>query len=88
VIVQKGYKTELKLNNKQRTDCLKHAGVARYAFNWGLSQKKLAYEKGEKTPNAMELHRRLNAIKLQNCRGCMKYQNVRHRRLYAILTVL
>jgi hypothetical protein len=28
-----------------------------------LNQKKMAYENGEKTPNAIELHRRLNAIK-------------------------
>lgn len=61
--IQRGYKTELLLNNKQKTNCLKHAGAARYAYNWGLNQKKLAYENGEKTPNAIELHRRLNAIK-------------------------
>jgi putative transposase len=63
VKVQKGYKTELQLNNVQRTACLKHAGAARFTYNWGLNQKKLAYENKEKTPNAIELHRRLNAIK-------------------------
>jgi len=63
VKVQRGYKTELRLNDKQRTACLKHAGAARYTYNWGLSQKKMAYENGEKTPNAIELHRRLNALK-------------------------
>lgn len=45
------------------TACLKHAGAARYTYNWGLNQKKMAYENGEKTPNAIELHRRLNALK-------------------------
>ena len=60
---QRGYKTELDLNNKQRTACLKHSGAARFTYNWGLNQKKLAYEHGEKTPNAIELHRRLNVIK-------------------------
>lgn len=64
MLVRRGYKTELRLNDKQRTACLKHAGAARYAYNWGLNQKKMAYENGEKTPNAIELHRRLNAIKL------------------------
>jgi putative transposase len=29
-------KTELKLNNYQRTQLAKHAGVARHAWNWGL----------------------------------------------------
>ncbi len=32
----KGYKTELKLNYKQKTACLKAAGTARFAYNWGL----------------------------------------------------
>lgn len=63
MLVQRGYKTELLLNNKQRTNCLKHAGAARYTYNWGLNQKQLAYANGEKTPNAIELHKRLNAIK-------------------------
>lgn len=61
--IYRGYKTELKLNNKQITACLKHAGASRYAFNWGLNEKKLAYENKQKTPNAIELHRRLNALK-------------------------
>jgi len=32
-----GLKTQLKLNNKQRTLLAKHAGVARHAWNWGLN---------------------------------------------------
>lgn len=31
-----GFKTELKLNNQQRTQLLKHCGVACHAWNWGL----------------------------------------------------
>ena len=31
-----GFKTKLKLNNSQRTQMAKHAGVARHAWNWGL----------------------------------------------------
>jgi putative transposase len=30
-----GFKTELKLNNTQRTQLAKHCGVARHAWNWG-----------------------------------------------------
>lgn len=62
-IMIRGYKTELKLNNKQRTACHRHAGAARYAYNWGLNQKQQAYENNQKTPNAIELHRRLNELK-------------------------
>jgi hypothetical protein len=34
-----GFKTQLKLNNQQRTDLLKHCGVARHAWNWGCCSK-------------------------------------------------
>lgn len=61
--INRGYKTELDLNNQQRTHCLKHAGTARFAYNWGLAQKQAAYQAGQKTPNAQELHKRLNALK-------------------------
>ena len=59
----RSYKTELSLNDKQRTACMRHSGVARFTYNWGLNQKKMAYEHGEKTPHHFELNRRLNAIK-------------------------
>jgi putative transposase len=61
--ITRGYKTELDLNNKQVTLCLKHAGTARYAFNWGLARKREAYKKGEKVPTAIDLHRELNTLK-------------------------
>ena len=35
-----GFKTELKLNNQQRTMLAQHAGVARHAYNWGLGLTK------------------------------------------------
>jgi len=59
--IQRAYKTELKINNKQRTALLKHAGSARFAYNWGLNR---VQEKTSK-PNAMQLHRELNARKKQ-----------------------
>ena len=31
-----GFKTELRVNNKQRTMLAKHAGVARHAYNCAL----------------------------------------------------
>jgi putative transposase len=53
----RGYKTELDLNNKQKTTCLQHACTARYAYNWALAKKTEAYKKGEKVPTAIDLHR-------------------------------
>jgi hypothetical protein len=56
-------KTELDLNNTQKTACARHAGAARWAYNWGLARKMEAYRKGEKVPTAIDLHRELNALK-------------------------
>lgn len=61
--ITRGYKTELDLNNKQKTLCLKHAGCARFAFNWALTKKIEAYKKGEKVPTSIDLHRALNRLK-------------------------
>jgi putative transposase len=57
------FKTELDLNNKQKTTCRQYAGAARFAYNWGLVRKKAAFANGEKTPTAIDLHRELNRLK-------------------------
>ena len=57
------YKTELDLNNEQVTQCLQHAGVARFAYNWGLREIIQARERGEKKPTAIDLHKKLNRLK-------------------------
>jgi putative transposase len=59
----RGYKTELDLNDRQRTACAKHAGTARYAYNWGLRRKIDAYEATGTSPSAIDLHRELNELK-------------------------
>lgn len=63
MIVLRAFKTELDLNNKQKTACMKHAGAARFAYNWGLERKKAAFANSEKSPSAIDLHRELNALK-------------------------
>ena len=63
MIVLRAYKTELDLNNVQKTACIRHAGAARFAYNWGLARKMEAYQKGKKVPTAIDLHRELNALK-------------------------
>ena len=65
-----GFKTKLKLNNKQRTQMAKNAGVARHAYNWGLGLTKqiLDHNRGcnpeqkIKFPSAIDLHKWLVAI--------------------------
>jgi putative transposase len=61
--VVRGYKTELDLNNEERTACLKHAGVSRFAYNWGLARSKEAYRTTGKRPTAIDLHKELNKLK-------------------------
>ena len=61
--VVRGYKTEVDLNHEQATACLKHAGTARFAYNWGLAQCEEAYRTTKKFLTSKELHRRLNALK-------------------------
>lgn len=61
--IQRGYKTEIDPNNKQRTLLCKNAGAARFAFNWALNLKKQAFESKTKIPNSIELHRNLNDLK-------------------------
>ena len=57
------FKTEMDLNNAQRTACARHAGAARFAYNWGIARKKEAYDNGQAVPSAIDLHRELNALK-------------------------
>jgi putative transposase len=61
--VVRGYKTALDLNDEQRTGCMKHAGVSRFAYNWGLTRSKEAYHATGKRPTAIDLHKQLNALK-------------------------
>jgi putative transposase len=69
VVMILGFKTELKLNNEQRTVLAKHAGTARHAYNWGvrLTQNILDYNKANpesrlKFPSSIDLHKLLVAM--------------------------
>ncbi len=60
MLLQHAYKTELKLNNRERILLAGCAGAARFAYNWGLRQKIDAYAATGKSPSYYELHRQLN----------------------------
>ena len=51
------------LDQEQITACKKHAGAARWAWNWGLSRKQVVYKESKRWIGAMELHRELNDLK-------------------------
>ena len=63
MLVQRAYKTELDLNDRQITACKQHAGAARWAYNWGLRVKQERYKATKRSPSAVDLHRELNALK-------------------------
>ena len=69
-----GFKTKLKLNNQQRTQMAKHAGVARHAWNWGngLTKQILDHNQNNpedkiKFPSAIDLHKWLVALVKPQC---------------------
>ena len=59
----RAYKTELAPNNVQRTLLLKSAGVARFAYNWGLAKRQDQFEQTGKSSSCLSLRRELNSIK-------------------------
>ena len=62
-MILRSFKTQLIVNNKQNILLLQHLGCSRFAYNWALNIKKEAFDKKEKIPNAIELHRELNKLK-------------------------
>ncbi len=61
--VTRAHKAELDLSDMQTTACRKHAGAARWAYNWGLARKQESYRATGTSPSAVDLHRELNALK-------------------------
>ncbi len=69
-----GFKTELKINNLQRTQLAKHCGVSRHAWNWGLGLTKQILDHNQanpdqkiKFPTAIDLHKWLVALVKPEC---------------------
>ncbi|MHA2497643.1 MAG: RNA-guided endonuclease InsQ/TnpB family protein [Candidatus Hodarchaeales archaeon] len=62
----RGYRFELKVNNKERTRLYQCAGTARFAWNWGLAARNELYhnnQDNERFTDAMKQHKQLNALK-------------------------
>jgi putative transposase len=62
-MIFRAYKTELDPTCKQVQQLLRHAGAARWAYNWGLRRKIESYKDTGKSPSAVDLHRELNKLK-------------------------
>ncbi|MGY5852365.1 MAG: RNA-guided endonuclease TnpB family protein [Candidatus Thorarchaeota archaeon] len=85
MLVHKAYRYELDPNNRQRTSLHQHAGVARFAYNWGLEQRiELLREQGRaRFTNAMKQHKLLNSLKrtqfpwMYQCSKCAPQEALR-----------
>jgi putative transposase len=62
----RGYRYELKVNNKERTLLAKCAGISRFAWNWGLANRKLLFQSqtgDARYTDSMKQHKKLNFLK-------------------------
>ena len=66
MLIKQAFKYELRPNNKQIGLLVRHAGVARFAWNWALARRIELYktkEGKERYTSAITQHRELNALK-------------------------
>jgi putative transposase len=63
MLVRQAFRYELAPTATQRAVLANHAGAARWAWNWGLSVRRKAFQRRRQTMTAMELHRLLNRLK-------------------------
>jgi putative transposase len=63
MLIRQAFRYELAPTATQRAALANHAGAARWAWNWGLSVRRKAYQRRRQTLSAMDLHRLLNRLK-------------------------
>ncbi len=82
----KAYRYELDPNNRQRSHLHQHAGVARFAYNWGLEHRIQLFKDNhgtERFTDAMKQHKFLNSLKesqfpwMYQCSKCAPQEALR-----------
>ncbi len=66
MLTNKAYRYELDPNNIQRSSLAQHAGVARFAYNWGLEHRIARYKNNQgenRFTDDMKQHKLLNSLK-------------------------
>ncbi|MFX0184880.1 MAG: helix-turn-helix domain-containing protein [Candidatus Hodarchaeota archaeon] len=66
MLVNRGYKYALRVNNKERALLQQCAGTARFSWNWGLAQRLKRYNNhtgNARFTDAMKQHKQLNRLK-------------------------
>ncbi len=86
MLVTKAYKYELDPNNRQRTHLHQHAGIARFAYNWGLEQRIQLFKNNQgsdRFTDAIKQHKLLNSLKkrqfpwMYQCSKCAPQEALR-----------
>ncbi|MGY5853333.1 MAG: RNA-guided endonuclease TnpB family protein [Candidatus Thorarchaeota archaeon] len=86
MLVHRAYRYELDPNNSQRSSLQRHAGVARFTYNWGLEQRiKIFKERHGKDrfTDAMKQHKLLTSLKetqfpwMYQCSKCAPQEALR-----------
>jgi putative transposase len=76
MLITKGYKYRLRINNKEKTLLLQCAGTARFAWNWGLAERKKKYHTftgTDRYTNALKQHKEINQLKKTAFRWMHRY---------------
>ncbi|MFX0171573.1 MAG: RNA-guided endonuclease InsQ/TnpB family protein [Candidatus Hodarchaeota archaeon] len=76
MLVTRGYKYALRLNNKERTLLQQCAGTARFSWNWGVPQRLEQYKTrtgNERFTDAMKQHKEINQLKKTTFSWMYKY---------------
>jgi putative transposase len=63
MLVHQAFRYELAPTAAQRAALIRHAGAARWAWNWGLAVRRKAWQRRAEHLGAIELHRLLNRLK-------------------------
>jgi len=87
MLVHKAYRYELDPHNRQRSYLHRHAGVARFVYNWGLEQRITLFKKNQGTnrfTDAMKQHKLLVSLKrtqfpwMYECSKCAPQEALRN----------
>lgn len=73
IMLMKTYKTKLNLNNKQRTQFFKNAGLARFAYNLALQMQEDNYKNGGKFLSDCDIRKQITLLKQTNLKWLYQY---------------
>ena len=76
MLITRGYKYTLRINNKERTLLQQCAGTSRFSWNWGLDQRLEQYKNNtekERFTDVMKQHKEINRLKKTTFDWMYKY---------------